>query len=625
MPSTFFGLNIGYTGLLSANAALNTTGNNIANVETKGYSRQQTVQEAAPAVRTNTAYGMAGAGVNTIRIDQIRNSYYDYKYWSNNADLGIFSVKNQYNRQIEDLFTDTNSTRGFGVVFDDMFKSIDEVYKNSGSDTVKSEFIADCTDFADYFNSMYSNLQKLQADVNNEIQNKVAEINSIAQEIATINKQINMVEITGTKANELRDKRSLLVDQLSTIVDVQVEEVPLKKSESADAEDAGIFKYIVNIANAQNLVTGYEYSTLTCTARDYCANQSDILGLYDVAINEITLNLYGGQLGGELKGLLEMRDGNNGENFSADGNYVDTTGGNTVVVTIDPSNPNYSVLTDINKSTLPNGGKMVLSGRELEYTSWEYDMDAKTYTFHLADGLDATSYNKGDISIGTSLDYQGIPYYMAQMNEYLRSFTQAMNEIEMTAVDGYDNPANQIFTWGSTNAMYADYYEKNADGTYKKDADGNFVKARVISSDKDTYHQMTAESIRVNKEMIADIGKFGTTTDNTKGRDAQDIAELLYTVKTDKDKVSFRGRAAEEFLQCLTADVALNAASAKTFYNNFDQISASIVAQRESEMGVDNDEEALNLVRFREAYNLAAKMISVMTEVYDQLILRTGV
>ena len=72
--SQFFGLNIGYTGLLAANAALNVTGNNISNVETKGYTRQEATQAAADALRTNTTYGMAGAGVDTKSIDQIRTN-----------------------------------------------------------------------------------------------------------------------------------------------------------------------------------------------------------------------------------------------------------------------------------------------------------------------------------------------------------------------------------------------------------------------------------------------------------------------------------------------------------------------------------------------------------------------
>ena len=122
-----------------------------------------------------------------------------------------------------------------------------------------------------------------------------------------------------------------------------------------------------------------------------------------------------------------------------------------------------------------------------------------------------------------------------------------------------------------------------------------------------------------------DVNLFGTTADYTKGQDAQDITNLLLEVRTDKSKMTYRGCSSEEFLQCITSDVALGASSANNFYSNFDKISKAIVAQRTSISGVDNDEEALNLVKFQEAYNLSSKMIQVMTEIYDRLILQTGV
>ena len=88
MPSQFFGLNIAYSGLTASNAALNTTGNNISNVETEGYSRQKVTQQAYDALRTFTTYGCAGAGVDTIAIERIRDEFYDVKYGNNNASLG---------------------------------------------------------------------------------------------------------------------------------------------------------------------------------------------------------------------------------------------------------------------------------------------------------------------------------------------------------------------------------------------------------------------------------------------------------------------------------------------------------------------------------------------------------
>lgn len=624
MPSTFFGLNIGYTGLISASASLNTTGNNIANVDTEGYSRQKTVQEAAKAIRTNTTYGMAGAGVDTISIDQIRNPYYDLKYWENNADLGIFEIKQQYAKQIESYFTDTDSVPGFNAIFSDLFDSIDEVRKSSGDSTVKQSFIAQCEKLTDYFNGMYNSLQKLQNDANDEIQNKVNHINAIAAEIATLNKQINVIEVTGTVANELRDKRNLLIDELSVIVDVDVQEIPVYTTTDPQGqgdiehEESGIYRYIVNIAGGQNLVNGYEYSTLECVARNYKNNQSDCDGLYDIKWSSgIDFNLYGGNLGGELKGLIEVRDGNNDEYFHGKATTLtgDSTTGQYVTVKV---NGNLEYLTDMNKNTLPAEGRLQISNKLFEYTEWSYNPTTNEYTLKLAPGEDATDYIGLDAMAGGSVDYQGIPYYMSQLNEWCRSFAQAMNKIELTAQDTYGDNATVLFK--ALNVVDNDNNYDFSDYDYSLDS---FHQA--VNTNDNNYLRLTAGTFTINEKMKNDVNLFGTTADITKGQDAQDITEELFMVKSDKSKMVFRGCTSEEFLQCVTTDTALNASNANTFYENFSKINSAIVNQRLSEMGVDNDEEGLNLVKFQEAFNLASKMIQVMTEIYDQLILRTGV
>lgn len=628
MASTFFGLNIGYTGLVSAQASLNTTGNNIANVETEGYSRQKAVQQAANAIRTNTSYGMAGAGVDTISIDQIRNQYYDYKYWNNNSDLGIYSIKKQYAAEIEAYFTDTDSVQGFNVLFSNMFDSLDEVRKSSGDDTVKTQFISDCQTLTEYFNAMYTNMQRLQADANDEIQNKINQINSLASDIATLNKQINNIEITGPRANELRDKRALLVDELSKVIDVEVAEIPIyqtegKQADGSDPLESGIFRYEVRVAGGQELVKGYEFSTLECVARDYKVNQSDADGLYDIRWSSgVDFYLYGGNLGGELKGLIDVRDGNNDEYFHGNVTDIskdDTTGVQTVSIEVDES---LDYLTDLNKLTLNGTGIIALGNKEFSYTEWEVDVDADgkhTYKFALSDdSSDASEYKGRKAEIGTTVDYQGIPYYMSQLNEWCRVFAQAMNKIELTAQDTYGNPAEVLFkaTNNSDNDNNYDFdkydYEKTS-------------KTQGAKSSEDNYQKLTAETFTINKNMKNDVNLFGTSKDVVQGQDAQDITVELLSVKADKDKASFRGTTAGEFLQCITTDTALNASSANSFYANYDKISSSIVNQRLSEMSVDNDEEALNLVKFQEAFNLASKMIQVMTEIYDRLILSTGV
>ena len=616
MASTFFGLDIAYTGVQAANAKLNTTANNIANVDTKGYTRQEATQVASDALRISQSYGMAGTGVTVTDINQVRNEFYDVKYWQSQTNLGQYDMKMYYMYQIEDYFTDKDTVEGFEPIFSAMFDSLEEVYKQAGTPSTKTQFIGAAGDLCEYFNAQATNLEKLQLGVNEEIKNKVDEINSIAEQIATLNKQINTIEVNHLRANELRDKRNLLIDQLSKIVDVEVRETPIYTTPGG-TEKSGIYTYEVSIAGGQILVQGYEYNTLECVARsaEEKVNQSDADGLFEIKwSNTMDFNLYGANLGGELKGLIELRDGNNEEYFHGTTKGVKDNGDGTYTVTIEVPNKDY--LTDMNKCTLPDSGQLTLVNTKYKYSGFEFDgTNPPTYTFKIerdAGQADPTIFDGKEASVGTKIDYQGIPYYQEQMNEWVRIFAKAMNDIEKTAVDEEGNPAEVLFTAkDKVNGTEIKFDDSLADNKYK-------------SSDSD-YYRLTAGNLSINNEMVKDASKFGTTVDIKKGGDAQDVTELLLTVQDDKNKVNFRGCSAKEFLQCITSDIALSANNAKTFTENYTNINKSVSQTRLSISGVDNDEEALHLVKFQEAYNLSAKVMQIMTEIYDRLILQTGV
>ena len=397
MPSQFFGLSISYSGLLASNAALNTTANNIANVQTKGYSRQQVSQQAASALRVFQTYGCAGAGVETLAIERVRDEFYDGRYWDNNSKVGEYNQKQYYMTQIESYFDDNGKNSGFKTIFDQlMVTGMQELLKNPDNATTKSQFVGYAGALTEYFNGLAGNLQKLQKDVNQELKLKVDEINSLAGEIATLNKQINTIELTGVKANELRDRRTLLIDQLSEIVDVDVTETPVVDTNNPDRL-TGANRYIVKIAGGQILVDDSEYNGLECVAREAYekVNQTDIDGLYDVYWeNGQKFNLYNAAMGGSLRGLVQMRDGNNGENFTGKvtgtGTSVDGQGKIHDMVTIQVSK---AYLTDLNKCNLSDqGGIINLGNQEFYYDSWEYEIsyDANgepvySYTFTLSD------------------------------------------------------------------------------------------------------------------------------------------------------------------------------------------------------------------------------------------------
>ncbi len=871
MPSQFFGLNIAYTGLLASNAALNTTSNNIANVQTEGYSRQKVDQQAYSALRVFQTYGCAGAGVETLAIERVRDEFYDFRYWNNNARVGEYSQKQYYMQQIETYFDDNGKNAGFKTVFDQLMVTGMQALLNDPDDaTAKAQFVGYAGALAEYFNGLAGNMEKLQKDVNQEIKLKVDEMNSLAGEIATLNKQINTIELTGQKANELRDRRTLLLDQLSEIVDIDVKEIPIIDS-SDPTRETGAHRFIIKIASGQILVDGNEYNGLECVARkDYeKVNQTDIDGLYDVYWeNGQKFNLYNAAMGGALKGLVEMRDGNNGENFTGEITEVGTANGganDTVTVRVD-----RAYLKDLNKCNLSDqGGVIRLGNQEFYYDSWECSIsrdengeEVYSYKFTLSAEREKnpariTNDRVGrPATIGTALNYQGIPYYMNQMNEWVRTFAQKFNDILTRGVASGNEPGIHMFTGNiptddaqyefPTEARYdlflkgqellkqayeqapetlvlekaaepilndlkatagyandlADAKQKKLDvkraakldqkiaekmseqgvkneitarvaaimsttgntltqaqarqkvtaeveqeyrnGTngktaitltaaeendidaeatseataevdakYKKQAmeeardalqDAGKLDAAVeeakqaivdgtpegkaaleqakkdiareneipveildmvdeladkkrqeitaelaangnpnnltaedilkqaldtveltVNDKEDSYYQLTAGNFDILAAMELDPSRLANRYKSSDGVEQNDLLEDVRDLATDKNAASFRGASASEFLQCVLSDIALNAQRANTFHQSFTDIAGSIDTQRLSISGVDEDEEAVNLVKYQNGYNLASKMIQTLTEIYDKLILETGV
>ncbi len=602
MPSQFFGLYIAGSGLRASNAALNTTANNISNAQTTGYSRQQVVQQANNALRTYTTYGCAGAGVDTIAIERVRDSFYDVKYWNNNSRFGEFTAKQYYMRTIEDYFND-DGTSGFKSIFNKFSASLQSVTTNASSDNSKAQFIAAAKSLTDYFNNMYGNLQELQKDINLEIKQNVDQINSIAQEIATLNKQINVIELSGTTANELRDRRELLVDQLSEIVDVDIDEMKIYDSDDLERETGGT-RYLVRIAGGQVLVDGNDYNNLTYEARatDQKVNQSDADGLYRIMWeNGNEFSLVNAAMDGKLKGLVELRDGNNGANFNGKVEAVDVAN-NTITIKV-----NDDYLKNMRGCILSDTGGVINIGNKIcYYSGWEFNEADGTYTFTMNDQVspaDADMMGK-DVKTESKIKYQGIPYYMEQMNEWIRQFAEAVNNIFTSGIDANGDAGCILFTGIS-----------GTGDEYKAD---NFA-------DANGYYELTAGNFTINSALISDASLLGTRSSVDVGVEECGKIEELISLLTSKEKFNFRNGTAGQMLEALLSDVALNASDANTFYNTYNGLKNSIDNQRNSISGVDEDEEAVSLVKYQNSYTLASKMIQTLTEVYDQLILRTGV
>jgi len=224
MSSLFFGLNTARNALLAQTAALNVTAHNISNAETPGYSRQSVhLSSLEDAVRNTLRSGKSisiGAGVQATEVVRSRFSLYDSIYQIQNQNLNYSQKIEELMYQVEVLF-DEPSDRGLSQTFNNFFNGWQEVANDPQNMAARQSLKSFGKELAGMMQRIYGQLVTMREDIDAEIATIPDRINEITNEIADLNVQIRVAESQNATANDLRDKRDYLVDELSEYVDVR--------------------------------------------------------------------------------------------------------------------------------------------------------------------------------------------------------------------------------------------------------------------------------------------------------------------------------------------------------------------------------------------------------------------
>lgn len=603
MANSFFGLSIATSGLYASQASMNTTAHNISNINTQGYSKQQTVLKAGKAISTNNTYGMVGTGVITDSITQMRDNYYDLKYRNNNTIYGNYTTKEYYMLSIENCIAEVNA-EGITTAFDNFYTALDELSKDAGDNTKRTQVTNMALGFTEVVNSMATQLEKLQGDCNEEIKTSVEQINSLAKQIASLNKQINTIELSGQRANDLRDSRNLLLDELSEYAEISIEEITMQN---------GLSTIFMVRMDGQILVDNYDYNSLVAEPMDTYYNQSDIDGLYNIKWqNGQEFNETSSTLGGKLQALFEMRDGNNLDSLKGTGKG---SKGDMKLV-IEETNCN-----DIMKLNLPaEHGVITIGAKEYSYSGFTCEVvDGKyKYTFDLTEKLQNDVDEK--VEVGKSVSTKGIPYYMNQLTTFARTFASDFNEIHNQGQDLEGKNGLDFFTANVPNAeKQYEFVESQSTFTFSSkvtpSGDSKYVQA--------SYYLINCKNFTVNGEVAYDPNKIACAEKRDNGISEKAILTKLIGLKSDTSM--FRQGTPDMFLQKLTTDVGTDAKKATVFTASQKNVLQVVDNQRMSVSSVDKDEEAMDLVKFQNAYNLSSKVIQTMNEIYNVLINGLGI
>jgi flagellar hook-associated protein 1 FlgK len=622
MASTFGSLEIAKSGMMTYNAALQTTAHNIANIETEGYSRQTT--NTAAMVSASSAFVVQGSGVNVTSITRDRDEYYDEKYQTTQSTYSYYQSQSYFLDELQDqLCGDVTSEDKvlLSDAFDDFYAALSSLKDSPADTTIRTKAVTVAQTFTESVVNVATGLQQLQSEANEKIKTVVDEINGIAEKISSLNQQINLIEAYGSIANDLRDQRSLLLDELSQYCNVDYQEI-------VPEDGVGGNQFNVYI-NGGVLVESYRVNELVATQKDTFTNINDVNGCFTIQWADGTsFNQHSSKLGGELQALFEFRDGNNGTTLEGtiDSLANDATSGNIILTLTDT---NCNDLRDLNIPAYD--GELVIRNNTYAYDSFEVKVDADgnyTYEFTLklkSDVADTVALqnalNNGyTVSAGATVDSKGVPYYMAQLNEFVRTFAEEFNRVQNEGYDLNDNLGVDFFNatvpaTGDNYVMqesvdgiassFSSVAEKNADGTYTG-----------------SYYYMTALNLCVSDDVLEDPSliacKIKEATDEDVGNDNGDNLQKLLDLKADS-KMFLHGNP-DSFLQSITATLGVNAKKASSMKETQSNLLYAIDSCRKSVSGVDEDEEGADLITFQNMLTYQYKVLSVLNEVIDRLI-----
>ncbi len=620
-------LSIGKSGLSMSQYALNTTAHNLANVDTKGYVRQETILGTTQyiTVGQNAISKMqTGLGVDTEEVRQVRDIFLDKAYRRELGRESFYNTQYQAISEMEDIFGELQGV-AFQDSMEDLWVALQEVAKEPDSIVTRASLVQRAVTFIERAENIYNQVSEYQLDLNMQITQQVKRINEIGDEIASLNKQICKYESAGVEnANDLRDKRNMLLDELGGYLNISYREggdhqVSVMAEGVPFVTDTAVF-HMSTMSQVEimkrDLTRAYggdaeARERAEEEAERICGSSVMLVPIWPAYENKqvfnydpLPTNKANTDIGG-LKGLILARGTKVGkytdipvrpkeEDFTEDGELDEEayeealkeyeTGVKRYTAEIEPSvimtvqaqfdQLIHGIVTTLNDILCPN----------IEYTLPE------DVTVTDAQGREIT-YEAG--STVRILDWENAPISMDESKE----------------------PGNELFSRKSVSR-----YGKGELG------DGTAIWIYNEEDPYDNYSMYTLGEIEVNKDVLADKSKLPFSSNGGTGDFDIETAEKLIAAwdlkfATLSPNVLTVNTFAE-YYTALIGDIANRGDTLDTISKEQEAMVQEIDQERLSKTAVSSDEELTNLIRFQHAYNAAARYINVVDEMLEHIVTR---
>lgn len=620
---------IGTSALQAFQRALSTTGHNIANVNTAGFSRQSVEFSTLPPEYAGLGFLGTGAKISSVQrnydrfvVEQVRTSQSSVTQQQTLFELSA---------QIDNLLGDPATSLSTGL--QSFFNSVQGVADDPTSTAARQVMLTEGETLSERFHHLYQGLEDSRERTNVQIRTTVAEVNSLATNIAELNEDITnaLGQSGGQPPNDLLDQRDVLIEELAQRISV-----------TTLAQDDGSLS--VFVGSGQSLVLGNQTSTLTATPLGGDPGRLDI----GVTVPGATIPITDLISGGELGGLFEFRNKVLDPSQSALGNVsiglasvfneqhrqgMDLGG----VVGRD-----FFVLpqaTAISGSGNAGPGPVTVGFDDVgQLTTDEYQLDfdgsvwnlrrisdGQTVAFESGSGTAFDPYIVNGLSIVTDPSAVAGDRYFIQPSRY------GADQIQLALSDG-----RQI---AAAAAHYTEAASANAGDAQVSAAqvldptDSNLLSTvNIVFDDPSNYRVNGGVSLPYTSGADIDVNGFRVQiSGNSQAGDTFTVVSNSGGVGDNSNTLQLSGLQQSLSLRSGTAsfddayseiiaDVGTRTAQAGINASVQQQLLEQAQATRESISGVNLDEEAANLLRFQQAYQAAAQMISVADDMFDTLI-----
>ncbi len=616
--SLFGDLSVGTSGLKAGQYGLNVVAHNLANVDTEGYVRQQMVYDSSPYIligQTSVSPMQVGLGVDPSQVRQVRDVFLDKAYRQEAGRQGYYEAQRDAVKEIEDLFGELQ-----GVAFQDTLKdfwvSLQELSKEPDSRVAQATFVETGINFIERSDKIYKQLKEFQLNLNTNIREKITRINEIGREIFDLNKKIVFYESSEVEnANDYRDQRNKLLDELGTMVKIDYKE-------QIDG------RVTVAIEGGSFVTEDFVYRMDYLTMAQYYEKQGIEIPLDEAAdiLIPVWPHLGGAEVFdwsqvpstaansdiGTLKGCLQARGTRIGkytdipiepkiEDFTDEEGDVDTE--------------EYNLALDLYEEATKEYNLKIESSIMMR-TQAQFDQLVHGVVTIINDTL--CPDKEVTIAAGTTITLDDGSSYTYEEDTKIRIFDE---EHAPVGVDESSTPGEELFS-RKTVRRYMDPQDITlADGTVLEN-----VRIYNKENADDNYSLYTLGEIEVNDRIVENKSKLPVINANGTGDYDMDMIKRLLNrwqepFATLSPNTLTYNNVTNYYTQFI-GEIATKGDEFNILADNQEAMVNAVDDRRLAKTAVSSDEELTYLIRYQHAYNASARYITVIDSMLEHLIMK---